>query len=153
MCHSERLYLLGMKLDIQGVLLLMWSATVPLIHHSLPPPPSDKGHPPWTSWHTTHLAATTLLASACSAATLLPRLSGPRFGSTRAALFACFGAASFVAPLAHGAVECGVLETARRVAAPWLGVTAVCNAVGAGVYMSKVREWRCLGKDKINKET
>lgn len=139
MSHSERLYLLGMKLDIQGVLLLMWSATVPLIHHSLPVNGDDDDDPGATRRRAAHLAATTLLAAACSAATLLPSLSGPRLGAARAALFAAFGAGSFVAPLAHGAVLCGGLRrVAGRVALPWLVATAACNGVGAAAYMAKV---------------
>jgi len=136
MSHSERLYLLGMKLDIQGVLLLMWSATVPLIHYSFPD--DHHGNHSRAPLRTAYHAATALLAAACSAATLLPRLQGPHLGTARAALFAAFGAGSFVAPVAHGVLMCGLRAQGERIALPWIVATAVCNGVGAVAYTMKV---------------
>lgn len=139
MSHSERLYLLGMKLDIQGVLLLMWSATVPLIHYSFPAAAASTTHNDHSAaLRTAYHAATALLAAACSAATLLPGLSGPRLGHARAALFVAFGAGSFVAPVAHGAARCGLAEQWERIALPWIGATAAFNGVGAVAYTMKV---------------
>ena len=133
MSHSERLYLVGMKLDFQGILLLMWSSTVPLAYYGF-----RCGFSP--SVRATYLAATTLLAAACSVATLLPRFSGPDLGPTRAALFASFGTASFVAPIAHGVLAHGFREHAARVGLSWILITAGFNGLGMVIYTLKVSE-------------
>lgn len=33
MCHSQKMDMLGAQLDFQGVILLMWSATIPLVFY------------------------------------------------------------------------------------------------------------------------
>lgn len=133
MSHSERFYLLGMKLDIQGVLVLMWSATVPLIYYSFP---GDE--PSAASLRVAYHTAIGLLAAACSAATLLPQLSGPVLGPARAALFAAFGAGSFLVPVAHGVLKCGLRDQGERIGLPWIAATGVFNGTGAVAYMLKV---------------
>lgn len=131
MSHSEQLYLSGMALDIQGVLVLMWGATVPLSYYSFPNSPSLVA---------TYLCANTLLALACSAAAWgLPVLQGPHLGHSRAVLFSAFGGGSFVAPVVHGMLLGGVGEQAERVGLRWIATTAICNSLGAGIYMLKVR--------------
>lgn len=129
MAHSEAVYLLGMKLDIQGVLVLMWGATIPLVHYVFP---CDLGT------RLGYWALFTGLAGLCSAVTLLPRFSGPHLGPYRAALFGSFGAGSFALPIAHGMVRYGMEEMWRRVGLGWILATVVCNGIGAGVYAMKV---------------
>jgi adiponectin receptor len=34
MSHSKRWYMFGIKLDFQGVILLMWSATAPIVYYT-----------------------------------------------------------------------------------------------------------------------
>lgn len=130
MSHSRALYLLGMKLDFQGVLVLMWSATVPLVYYTFP---CD------STTQVCYLILLTALASLCSAVTFLPRFSGPHLGPYRAALFGSFGAGSFALPIVHGVVRHGLEEMSRRVGLGWIGATVVCNGVGVGVYALKVR--------------
>ncbi|KAI0471567.1 hemolysin-III related-domain-containing protein [Xylariaceae sp. FL0804] len=183
MCHSERWYLIGIRLDHQGVLLLMWAATVPLVFYNFPPPhpsssfsyspaitdnntnatsittttapttPAAAAAAAAAAIRTAHWTATAVLASACALATLLgPAVAGPRL---RAALFAAFGAGSFLAPIAHGAlivvngdgggggggVGGGDLALlSRRTGLPWVGATAALNLVGVVVYALKVPE-------------
>jgi adiponectin receptor len=33
MCHSQQIDMFGAQLDFQGVILLMWGATVPLVYY------------------------------------------------------------------------------------------------------------------------
>ncbi|KAK0635824.1 hemolysin-III related-domain-containing protein [Bombardia bombarda] len=130
MSHSPRIYHLGMRLDFQGILLLMWSSTVPLVYYSFPCQA--------TVMQTTYLVTITLLAGACSAATLLPRFSGPHLGHYRAVLFGSFGLGSFVVPIAHGILLYGLKEQSRRIGLGWIMVTGLCNGVGVVVYAVKV---------------
>lgn len=129
MSHSQVLYLLGMKLDFQGVLVLMWGATVPLIYYSFP----CDGR-----LRVFYLVLFTVLASACSAVTFLPRFSGPHLGPYRAVLFGSFGVGSFALPIVHGLWREGLDEMWKRVGLGWILATVTCNGVGVGVYSVKV---------------
>lgn len=129
MAHSEAVYLAGMKLDVQGVLVLMWGATVPLVHYVFP---CDAGT------RLGYWALCTALAGACSAVTFWPRFDGPHLGPCRAALFGAFGAGSFALPIAHGIIKYGVEDMWARVGLGWILATVVCNGLGVGVYAMKV---------------
>lgn len=131
MAHSRAVYLLGMKLDFQGVLVLMWAATAPLVYYTFP---CRDG----AVVRAAYAALFTALAGACSAVTFLPRFSGPHLGPYRAALFGAFGAGSFAVPITHGLARYGLEEMWRRVGLGWILGTVVCNGVGVGVYGLKV---------------
>lgn len=131
MAHSRALYLAGLKVDFQGVLVLMWGATVPLVYYTFP---CDG------AWRlrTAYLGLFTLLACACSAVTFLPRFNAPDLGPYRAALFATFGVGSFALPIGHGVLSEGWEEMGERVGLGWILATVVCNGVGVGLYAMKV---------------
>jgi adiponectin receptor len=131
MSHSEAVYLVNMKLDFQGVLVLMWAATVPLVYYSFP-----CGH----EWRlrAAYWGLISVLAVACSAVTFLPRFSGPHLGPYRALLFGAFGAGSFALPIGHGVVMHGWGEEWERVGLGWVLWTAVCDGVGVVIYGLKV---------------
>jgi adiponectin receptor len=156
MSHSDEAYLLGIKLDFQGVLVLMWSSTIPLIYYSFPSPPAC---PPVISesfgslFHSSlipslptstffvraaYWTGTTILASLCSAATMHPSLGAVHLGHYRARLFACFGVGSFVVPIIHGIAKYGATEQACRIGLPWIAATAVANSLGMAAYSMKV---------------
>ncbi|KAF3771033.1 Hly-III related protein, partial [Cryphonectria parasitica EP155] len=132
MAHSPALYALGMKIDIQGVLVLMWSATVPLVYYTFQ---CEEG-----VVRAAYGIVFTALAGACSAVTFLKQFSGPHLGPYRAALFGAFGAGSFAAPITHGLLKHGLEEMYRRVGLGWILVTVVCNGIGIGVYGLKFPE-------------
>ncbi len=147
MSHSHDAYLLGMKLDFQGILLLMWSSTVPLIYHSFP----CHG-----ALRVSYIAATTSLAVFCSLVTFLPRFSGPHLGQYRALLFGSFGLSSFVAPIAHGTVLYGLETQSQRVGLGWIAATVLCNGLGVLAYALSVSpsvavEQKGRGIDGVNK--
>lgn len=132
MAHSEAVYLLNMKLDFQGVLVLMWAATVPLVYYTFP---CD------SVLRAAYWGLITALAAACSAVTFLPRFSGPHLGPYRALLFGTFGVGSFALPIAHGVVVHGLSEEWERVGLGWVLWTVVCDGVGVVVYGLKVSPW------------
>ncbi len=118
-----------MKLDFQGILLLMWSSTIPLIFHSFPCHPTLRA---------SYMAVTSLLAAVCSAATFLPRFSGPHLGIYRVLLFGSFGLGSFVAPVAHGIWLHGLEIQKQRIGLGWIMATVACNGTGVVAYALKV---------------
>lgn len=129
MAHSEAVYLLNMKLDFQGVLVLMWGATVPLVYYSFPCDPALRAG---------YWGLISALAAACSAVTFLPRFSGPHLGPYRAVLFGAFGGGSFALPIVHGVVVHGLREEWERAGLGWVLWTVVCDGVGVLVYSLKV---------------
>lgn len=129
MSHSQVLYMLGMKFDFQGVLVLMWSATVPLIYYIFP----CDGR-----LRLFYMGLFTVLAAACSAVTFLPRFSGPHLGPYRAVLFGSFGGGSFALPIFHGLLQKGPGDMWERVGLGWILATVACNGIGVAVYGVKV---------------
>lgn len=140
MSHSQSLYMLGMKFDFQGVLVLMWSATVPLICYTFP----CEGR-----LITFYIGLFTVLATACSAVTFLPRFSGPHLGPYRAALFGSFGFGSFALPIVHGILREGLGKMWERAGLGWILATVACNGIGVGVYGVKVSP--VPGRDLLQK--
>jgi adiponectin receptor len=130
MCHSEPVYRLGIQLDYQGILLLMWGSTVPLIYYSFP---YD------TQLQTSYWSAATALASLCSLATIHDSVGAPHLGHIRAALFSTFGIGSFLVPIAHGMLRDEALVQSQRIGAVWIAVTVFFNGVGVVAYTFKVR--------------
>lgn len=131
MSHSRALYMLGMKFDFQGVLVLMWSATVPLIYYTFP----CDGR-----LRLFYMGLFTVLAAACSAVTFLPRFSGPHLGPYRAVLFGSFGGGSFALPIFHGLLQKGLGDLWERVGLGWILATVACNGIGVAVYGVKVSQ-------------
>ncbi|KAM7218914.1 hemolysin-III related domain containing protein [Rhypophila decipiens] len=131
MSHSHTVYHLGMKLDFQGILLLMWGATVPLIYYSFP------CH---TAIQTTYYLVITTLALLCSITTLVPYFSGPHVGHLRAGLFTTFGLGSFLVPILHGVAMYGFAEQKQRISLGWIGMLVTCNGIGCVAYTIKFPE-------------
>lgn len=136
MSHSPLVYDWGMKLDYQGILLLMWGSTIPLVYYSFPCRP-DLQVVYWTT--------TTALAGLCSWATFHPNVGGPHLGHVRALLFAVFGLGSFLLPVTHGLLRHGRTEYADRTGLGWIGVTALFNGIGVVIYAFKVQN-PCLSR-------
>ncbi|ORY71499.1 hemolysin-III related-domain-containing protein [Pseudomassariella vexata] len=131
MTHSQPVYNLGVKLDYQGILLLMWGSTIPLIYYSFPCR---------NVLQASYWTATTALAGLCSFATFHPSIGGPYLGHVRAMLFGAFGLGSFLVPIAHGILIYGFAEQSAKVGFAWIGVTVLSNATGVLAYGFKVPE-------------
>ncbi|KAH9904944.1 hemolysin-III channel protein-like protein Izh2 [Xylariomycetidae sp. FL2044] len=131
MSHSEAIYDLGIKCDYQGILLLMWGSTIPLVYYSFP---CHHG------LQTVYWTVTTVLAALCSLATFHPSIGGPHMGHVRAVLFGAFGFGSFLAPILQGIMIAGLAEQSRRIGLGWIGVTALCNGAGVITYAVKFPE-------------
>ncbi|KAI1505730.1 hemolysin-III channel protein-like protein Izh2 [Biscogniauxia marginata] len=131
MPHSESWYITGIKFDYQGILLLMWGSTIPLIYYSFP---CEIGIqvPYWIT--------TTVLAVLCSVATFHPSIGGPHLGHVRAVLFGAFGFGSFLVPITHGVLKFGLVEQSQQIGLNWIGLTALFNGTGVILYAFKFPE-------------
>lgn len=139
----------GMRLDFQGVILLMWGATVPLIYYGFYCSGTlQKVY--WTlvsaltftgniSPDTNHQLST--LAIACSVFTFQPRFSDPYLRPLRAATFGCL-AVSNIVPIVHGILRYGFALQVQRMGLKYVLATLVLNTTGATAYAVKVS--RCL---------
>ncbi|KAF4616242.1 hypothetical protein G7Y89_g15164 [Cudoniella acicularis] len=124
MNHSHKVGNLGMQLDFQGVILLTWGATVPLIYYGFY---CDK-ELQWVYWP---LLST--FAIGCSIATFQPRFSDPFLRPFRAATFGRF-AFSSVIPIIHGITKYGWALQSQRMGLKWVLITLGLNTLGAMVY-------------------
>ena len=127
MSHSERVYDIGIQLDFQGVLLLMWSATIPMIYYGFICDPLLR------NLYWTLLSG---LALACSIFTLRPRFRLPHLRPLRALTFASF-AASNIVPVVHAVTRYGWNKQVQRMGLRWVLVTLLFNALGASAYALK----------------
>ena len=113
--HSSRLvYGAGLRADAVGVLLLMWSSTVPLVEFVLPGRNGEGGGGGGSyadhggtamEVKAVYHALIGAVAAACVGVMLCSRrLNRPDSGSLRAAIFAGFAAVGFGLPLGHAAL-------------------------------------------------
>ncbi|KAI8963108.1 hemolysin-III channel protein-like protein Izh2 [Daldinia sp. FL1419] len=131
MCHSEAAYSLGVKLDYQGIILLIWGANIALIYYSMPCDLSSR---------IAYWTFNTMLAGLCSFATFHPSIGGAQTGRARAVLFATFGFCAVVAPNLIGILKHGFDEQSRRVGLSWIAATTLFNSTGVVVYATKFPE-------------
>ncbi|KAK1753155.1 hemolysin-III related-domain-containing protein [Echria macrotheca] len=128
--HSPQIYTLGLHLDFQGVIILMWSANIPLIFYSFPCIPSLRY---------TYFALITILALACSAFTFSPRFRDPHLRPLRAVTFGSLALSTFV-PVVHGILRYGYETQSERVGLRWVVATLGFNTLGAVAYAFKFPE-------------
>ncbi|KAK6954566.1 hypothetical protein Daesc_004533 [Daldinia eschscholtzii] len=131
MCHSEAAYSLGVKLDYQGIILLIWGANIALVYYSMPCDFSGR---------VAYWAFNTVLAGLCSYATFHPSIGGAQTAHARAILFATFGFCAVVAPNLIGLLKHGFEEQSRLVGLNWIAATTLFNGTGVVVYAVKFPE-------------
>ncbi|OTB18223.1 hypothetical protein K445DRAFT_55233, partial [Daldinia sp. EC12] len=131
MCHSEAVYSLGVKLDYQGIILLIWGANIALVYYSMPCDFSGR---------VAYWTFNTVLAGLCSYATFHPSIGSAQTAHARAILFATFGFCAVVAPNLIGLLKHGFEEQSRRVGLNWIAATTLFNSTGVVVYAVKFPE-------------
>jgi adiponectin receptor len=152
MNHSPNMDKLGMQLDFQGVILLMWGATVPLIYYGFY---CDKSLQ-WAYWslvwaiqHFIHYWKLDLqisiqlsaFAIACSIVTFQPRFSDPFLRPIRAVTFGSLAFSSII-PVIHGIIKYGWDLQSQRMGLKWVLVTLGLNTLGAAAYAIKVSSFK-----------
>lgn len=122
-------YILGIKLDYFGIILLMWSSTFPLVYYSFP----CQGY-----LQAVYLTVITVLAGLCSLSTFHPAVGGPHLGHMRAIVFGSFGFGSFLVPIVHGVLASGLATQNQQIGLAWIGLTVIFNGTGVVAYAFKV---------------
>lgn len=128
MSHSSSMCHLGIQMDFEGVLLLMWGATVPLIYYGFYCDPLLQK---------IYWGLLSGFALACSIFTFQPRFRDPHLRPLRAATFGSF-ALSSVIPVVHAVAKYGWATQSKRMGLYWVIATLVCNTAGASAYAIKV---------------
>lgn len=148
MNHSQQMDTFGAQLDFQGVILLMWGATVPLVYYGFY---CDSAMHSYFYWALVlvlpaHLTAMrtdvrklSLLAIACSISTFQPHFRDPYLRPVRAATFGSLAVFTMV-PVIHGASIYGWQIQDQRMGISWVLATLTLDVLGATAYAIKVSE-------------
>lgn len=134
MSHSARGFAFGIQLDFQGIILLMWSATAPMIYYTfLKEPRLQKVY-----WSLTSFFA--LLASII---TFTPAFRKPATKPLRATVFGSLALSTLIGVI-HALILHGWDTQNRRFPMWAIGGTLLFNTLGAGVYVLRFPErwWR-----------
>ncbi|KAK3348975.1 hemolysin-III channel protein-like protein Izh2 [Lasiosphaeria hispida] len=129
-CHSPDVFSLGLKLDFQGVILLMWGANIPLIYYGFICNPELQ---------LIYWSLTSFLALCCSIFTFQPHFSDPHLRPLRAATFGSLALSTFI-PVIHGLVKYGYSLQYQRISLHWILLTLLFNVLGASAYAFKFPE-------------
>ena len=145
MNHSQKMDAFGAQLDFQGVILLMWGATVPLLYYGF--------YCDFTLQRAYSTLVSTsnslfvnilketklsVLAVICSISTFQPRFRDPFLRPVRAATFGSLAIFTMV-PVVHGIYNYGWDIQSQRMGVVWVVITLVLNVSGATAYAFKVR--------------
>ncbi|KAK8911391.1 hypothetical protein QC760_000427 [Botrytis cinerea] len=146
MNHSQQMDTFGAQLDFQGVILLMWGATIPLVYYGFY---CDTAIHRYSYW-----ALLSLLAVACSVSTFQPHFRDPFLRPVRAATFGSLAVVTMV-PVVHGATIYGWRVQNQRMGITWVLITLMLNVLGATAYAIKVRKrtkllWRDYSPCRIS---
>ncbi|KAH6675656.1 hemolysin-III channel protein-like protein Izh2 [Halenospora varia] len=131
--HSLDMVMLGSQLDFQGVILLMWSATVPLVYY---------GFSCDSALQTLYWLMLSILAIVCSISTFQPRFREPYLRPVRAATFGSLAICTMV-PVIHGIQKHGWNIQNQRMGIVWVLRTLILNVLGATAYAFKIPERWC----------
>ncbi|KAK0725143.1 hemolysin-III related-domain-containing protein [Lasiosphaeris hirsuta] len=129
-CHSPDIFSFGLKLDFQGVILLMWGANIPLIYYGFICDPGLQ---------LVYWSLTSFLALCCSIFTFQPHFSDPHLRPLRTATFGSLALSTFI-PVVHGLVKYDFALQYQRIALPWILLTLLFNVLGASAYAFKFPE-------------
>ncbi|PMD40096.1 hemolysin-III channel protein-like protein Izh2 [Hyaloscypha variabilis F] len=133
MNHSQKMDTFGAQLDFQGVILLMWGATIPLLYY---------GFYCDFRLQKAYSILLSVLAVLCSMSTFQPRFRDPYLRPVRAATFGSLAIFTMV-PVLHGISKYGWQVQSQRMGVVWVLVTLALNISGATAYAFKVPERWC----------
>ncbi|KAH8176146.1 hemolysin-III related domain-containing protein [Sarocladium implicatum] len=128
--HSSRYHSLYVQFDYLGILILMYTAHIPLIYYGF-----ACDHP----LRNGYWALVTVLAVACGVMTMQPRFKDIKAKQLRGACYSAFGASS-LAPIIHAVVKYGWEVQRERMGLVWWGLVAVFNIIGVAAYAAKIPE-------------
>ncbi|KAK0391629.1 hypothetical protein NLU13_1128 [Sarocladium strictum] len=128
--HSSQWHFFTVQLDYLGILILMYSAHIPLIYYGFVCD-HDLRNMYW--------GITSFLALLCAISTLQPGFRDIKAKMWRGGFYTAFGASSF-APIVHAVVKYGWEVQKDRMGLIWWVLVAVFNLIGVVAYGLKVPE-------------
>jgi adiponectin receptor len=135
----------GAQLDFQGVILLMWSATIPLVYYGFPCERELR----WKYWK-----LLTGLAITCSLSTFHPRFRDPFLRPVRAGAFGSLALCTML-PIFHAVFKYGWHIQNQRTGISWVVITLALNVTGAASYAFKVHrkhDQNCNKESRFDEE-
>ncbi|GAB7342121.1 hypothetical protein MBLNU457_g0390t2 [Dothideomycetes sp. NU457] len=130
MSHSREGSLFGLKLDFQGIILLIWSATVPAVHFTWYFEPGLRD---------LYWSLITFCAVLASIVTFTPAFIKPASKPLRVGTYGPLALSSLLS-VVHGVNAHGWTEQSRRFPMWGIGLTIVFNLFGAVVYTYRFPE-------------
>ncbi|OIW29273.1 hemolysin-III channel protein-like protein Izh2 [Coniochaeta ligniaria NRRL 30616] len=129
-CHSEKASKLGKKFDFQGLVLMIWGATVALIYYAFV---CD------LELQVRYWTVTSVAALFCSFFNLQPRFSKSKLQPFRALSLGCLSLSFFV-PVIHSLVAYGLSIQTRRLALQWMIYALICHTFCAAAHATEFPE-------------
>ncbi|KAJ9132509.1 Hemolysin-III channel protein-like protein Izh2 [Coniochaeta hoffmannii] len=130
MCHSERALKLGKALELQGLVLMIWGATVPLIYHAFICDPDLRAR---------YLTVTCSAALFCTFLNFQPSFSKARLQPFRILGFGFLSLSLFI-PVIHSLAAYGLAVQTRRLALQWIVYTLICHTFCAAAFATDFPE-------------
>lgn len=127
--HSPETCQVARQFDFLGIVLLMWSASVPLVYYNF------LQHPQLQILYWT---IQSLLAASCATSTFKPRFSHPTLQHLRVRTFGSLALTFFII-VCHGIYIHGINEQ-KMMGLMWVLSTASINAIAATAYITKFPE-------------
>ncbi|KAF7893511.1 uncharacterized protein EAF02_001049 [Botrytis sinoallii] len=128
--HSKRVHVVGNQFDYLGVVILMWSSTIPTVYYGFYCDPVIQR----TYWMMISISAT-----ACAITTFHSEFHHPKVRSYRATMYSCLGLSSTIF-IIHGLIIYGYEMLRWRMSLDWMGVMAGFNLLGAVAYAVRIPE-------------
>jgi len=145
--HSPSWAIFGVQLDYLGIVLLMWTASLPTIYYGFICNSRLRDFY-WVFvrvqktnfWvrDSNHRCQISAVAVACITVTLNSRFSSPSYRTYRAALYASLGLTALVFVF-HGIMIYGLAIQRQRMSLDWMIWMGTFNAIGAIFYAAGVR--------------
>ncbi|KAF3935064.1 hypothetical protein ABW20_dc0108045 [Dactylellina cionopaga] len=139
MNHSPKYHSVSVQLDYLGILILMYSAMIPLIYY---------GFVCDHRLRNIYWGIVSALAGLCAVSTMNPKFHTAKAKVLRGAFYTAFGASSF-APIIHAVIKYGWATQKDRMGLIWWGYVALFNTIGVVTYGAKIPERLFPGKVDI----
>lgn len=137
--HSAGYHYASVQLDYLGILILMYSANIPLIYY---------GFICEHLLRNIYWIIVSVLAALCAVSTMQPGFRDVKAKKWRAVFYSAFGASSF-APIVHAIVLYGWEVQKDRMGLIWWAWVAFFNLIGVATYGFKIPERFYAGRFDI----
>ncbi|KAH3668559.1 hypothetical protein OGAPHI_002313 [Ogataea philodendri] len=138
-CHSHKVMKQGSSLDYVGIICLIVTSMIGIIHYSLQDDPGAR----WSC-----IALVGLFGTVCLVLTLDPGFREPEWRTFRATMFVIFGVSSVI-PIGYGLFEYGATEVWNRAGLGYVLLEGLGYISGAIIYAMRTPEKHAPGRFDI----